>query len=265
MEIFLIFKAIILGVIEGLTEFLPVSSTGHLIIASEFLGFNSIPNKLFEIVIQLGAILAICVIYRQKLFGVVCSLNKDKNSWKFSLNILIAFMPALIIGFFAHDYIKKVLFDPLIIAYALIVGGVIMIAIDHVSLKKTYHEIEEFSFPMALKIGFCQIIAMVPGVSRSGSTIIGAMIFGASKKSAAEFSFFLAIPTILAASVYDLFKARNDLTFDHLSLVAIGFIAAFISALIVVKTFIAVIRNYGFSIFGYYRIILGIFLLFILC
>lgn len=259
-----IIKAIILGLIEGLTEFIPVSSTAHLLLASNVMNFNSIQNNLFEIVIQSGAILAICVIYRQKLFKVATNIA-DQKQQKFALNIIIAFLPAAIIGFLIHDFIKSFLFSNLIIAIALILGGIIMIIVEknHDNESKIA-DLDDISNKTALKIGFFQCIAMIPGVSRSGATIIGGILTGLSRKTATEFSFFLAIPTIFAASIYDLYKNFGSLSLENIEIIIIGLISSFISSLIVIKWFIAYVSKNKFTPFAIYRIILGIVIIFLL-
>ena len=264
MDFYTVLKAIFLGIIEGITEFLPVSSTGHLIVTAKLLEFHEIPSQMFEIVIQLGAILAVCIVYRKKLLNVLFTLHKDKNSQNFTFNIILALLPAVIVGFFAHDFIKNILFSPKIVAISLIVGGIIMIFIDKITFIKKYEDIDTLPKHIAFKIGICQILAMIPGVSRSGSTIIGALLLGVTRKVSAEFSFFLAIPTIAGATFYDIAKNSSALNFDNLCLVLIGFTAAFISGLVVIKKFVTIIRNYGFSVFGYYRIILGMFIIYLL-
>lgn len=263
MSILIAIKAIILGLIEGITEYLPVSSTGHLIIFGDLLQFNAVPNKMFEIIIQLGAILAICVTYRKTLIRILLTFYKETNSQNFIINMIIAVLPAVIIGVLAHDFIKTVLFSTTIVAYSLIIGGIIMIIIDKVDFTKKHLVIEDIPKNIALKIGLFQCLAMIPGISRSGATIIGGVTLGLSKKASAEFSFFLALPTILGATIFDI--AKSDVSvIDHLFPILIGFITAFISGLIVISKFIKIIRKFGFAPFGYYRIFLGIIILMIL-
>lgn len=261
------FKAIILGVVEGLTEFLPVSSTAHLLITSQVIDFNAIQNNLFEIVIQFGAILAICVTYRKKIFEVIFTLNK-KSSQKFSLNLFLAFLPSAILGLIFHDFIKKVLFSNVIIALALIIGGIIIIIVDknnkneQFSKENPTNEIDNISLKQALLIGFFQAIAMIPGTSRSGATIIGGLLVGLKRKTAAEFSFFLAIPTIFSATIYDLYQNFSNLNLENIQLILVGTIASFFSAILVIKWFIAFISKNSFISFGIYRIIIGLIILF---
>jgi undecaprenyl-diphosphatase len=263
MEQIIYLKAILLGILEGLTEFLPVSSTGHLIVASNLLNFNEIPGKTFEIIIQLGAILAVCFLYRKKLFHTVLHL-KEKKSQNFTINILAAFLPAAILGALLHDFIKSALFSPLIVAISLIIGGIIMIIVERLNIKEETQEIEDISAITAVKIGLFQAIAMIPGVSRSGSTIIGGMILKLPRKVATEFSFFLAIPTMLGATVFDIYKNHEALSFDHGLVIMTGFIAAFLSALLIIKPFVLFISKNGFTVFGYYRIIVGALILLIM-
>ncbi len=250
-------KAITLGVIEGLTEFLPVSSTAHLLLASYLIDFWTIKNNLFEIVIQFGAILAILVLYRKRVFELVLKI-KEKKQQKFILNLIIAFLPAAIIGGLFHGFIKQYLFANLVIALALIIGGVIMILIERKKPKSQIEDVENISLKAAFFIGLFQALAMVPGISRSGATIIGGILLGLNRKAAAEFSFFLAIPTIAAASFYDLLKNYRELSFDNMELILVGMIASFISALLVIKWFIHFISRNSFAVFGIYRIALGV-------
>jgi undecaprenyl-diphosphatase len=259
-----IFKAILLGVVEGLTEFLPVSSTAHLILTSQIVKFDNIQNSVFEITIQLGAILAICFLYRSKIYDVIFKINEKKQQ-KFSLNIILAFLPAAIIGLSFHKEIKDFFFSNLTIAISLILGGIIMIIAEKINLKKEIDDIDKITYKKSLAIGFCQALAMIPGVSRSGSTIIGGLFLGLNRKIAAEFSFFLAIPTIGAATIYDLYKNFENLNFNDLTLISIGLITSFISSIFIIKWFINFISKNSFVIFGIYRILLGliIFLFFI--
>lgn len=255
METYL--QAILLGVIEGLTEFLPVSSTGHLILLGELVGFEGPPGKVFEIVIQLGAILAVCWLYRARLIGAAVGCLHDISAENFIRNILLGFLPAMVIGFFAHKTIKELLFSPYVVSVSLIIGGFAIIAIERMVKKPRFHEVEAFPALLSLKIGFFQCLAMIPGVSRSGATIMGSLLMGVDRKAAAEFSFFLAIPTMFAATVYDLYKNRDVITFDNTALIATGFLSAFIVALIVVRAAIAFITRHGFVPFAWYRILVG--------
>ncbi len=262
MEFIVILKVIALGIIEGLTEYLPVSSTGHLIILGETLNFNEVPEKIFETSIQFGAILAVVILYRQKIKEILCNFYKDSPEQKFTINLFVAFMPAVIIGLMLHSYIKEYLFSVKIVASSLILGGIVMIIIDKINLTRDTKKLEKITIKQALAIGLFQCLAMIPGVSRSGSTIIGGVLVGLTRKNAAEFSFFLAMPTIFAASIYDLVKNHHLLTMEHFNLIFIGFVASFITAFMVVSRFIAIIQRYGFTAFGIYRIALGIVIIF---
>lgn len=255
METYL--HAILLGILEGLTEFIPVSSTGHLILFAELLHFQGPPGKIFEVVIQLGSILAICVLYWKRLWSVAITLPSDKNSQIFARNILIAFLPAAIVGALIHDFIKETLFSPMIVCISLIVGGIAIIMIERLKLVARFFDVTQFSSALSLKIGMIQMIAMIPGVSRSGATIMGALLMKVERKAAAEFSFFLAIPTMVGASAYDLYKNYQDISAADYTLIAIGFISAFITALLVVRLALYFITRYGFTPFGWYRILIG--------
>lgn len=257
-------QAVLLGIVEGLTEFLPVSSTGHLILLVDMLNFAAPKGKVFEIVIQLGAILAVCWLYRQKIFAVICGLPKQQEAQKFTLNLLLAFLPAMVIGFFAHGFIKQHLFSPLVVSIMLVVGGVVILLIEKFRTQPKVHTIETMNWKTALKIGFFQCLAMIPGTSRSGATIVGALWLGVERKAAAEFSFFLAIPTMFAATAYDLYKNWAVLSLDNIPVIALGFLAAFITALLVVKAAVAFISKHGFAPFAYYRIGLGLLMLAVL-
>lgn len=256
-----VIKAIFLGIIESLTEFLPVSSTAHLIISSHLINFNSIANSTFEIAIQFGAILAICIIYRQRICELIFNL-KDKKQQNFAFNIALSFLPAAVIGLLFHDLIKKFLFSNFVIAISLISGGIIMIIIEQLNLKNNLDNIDKVSKKTAFKIGLFQVLAMIPGVSRSGSTIIGAFLCGLNRQTAATYSFFLAIPTISAASFFDLYKNRDALAMDDLALITIGLTSSFISAIFVIKWFLNFVTKNSFVIFGIYRILVGLLILF---
>ncbi|EWY40363.1 UDP pyrophosphate phosphatase [Skermanella stibiiresistens SB22] len=257
-------SALILGVVEGLTEFLPVSSTGHLILIGDLLGFQGPPGRLFEVVIQLGAILAICVVYFQRLWHIAVTLPTSRESRRFVIAILLAFLPAAVIGVMAHGFIKSVLFSPYVVCVALIVGGIAILLIERNLPTPRHFKVEQFSPRLALGIGFVQTLAMIPGVSRSGATILGALLMGVERKTAAEFSFFLAIPTMAGAVVYDTYKNFDTLTSDGSLVIAIGFVAAFLAALVVVKSLVAFVSRFGFTPFGWYRIALGTLMLVIL-
>lgn len=249
--------AAVLGLLEGLTEFIPVSSTGHLLLAAHFLGFES-TGKTFEVVIQLGSILAILGVYAAKLIKVFTAAPHDPAARRFIISVLIAFLPAVVIGVLAHDFIKRVLFEtPMLIAVMLILGGVILLFVDRMPLTPRHHDAMKLPLRTSLGIGFCQCLAMIPGVSRSGSSIVGAMLMGVDKRAAAEFSFFLSMPTMLGAFVFDLWKNRDTLNASDMHLIAVGFIFAFISALFVVRGLLGYVSRHGYAVFGWWRIIIG--------
>jgi len=252
-----IFVALFLGLLEGLTEFIPVSSTGHILLGGHFLGFNS-AGKTFEVVIQLGAIIAIIIVYAAKLISVFTSAPSDPAARRFILSILIAFFPAVVIGVLAHDVIKTVLFEtPMLIAVMLILGGIVLLFVDRMTITPKHNDAMLFPIPMALAIGIFQCLAMIPGVSRSGATIVGALLMGADKRSAAEFSFFLSIPTMSGAFAYDLYKNRAVLDLSSVTEIAVGFAAAFIAAMFVVRGLLSYVSRQGYSVFGWWRIIVG--------
>jgi undecaprenyl-diphosphatase len=250
------FTALILGLIEGLTEFIPVSSTAHVQLASHFLGFTS-PGNAFTILVQLGAILAILLVYARKLIDVGLTLHSSQRSRWFVLSVLVAFLPAVVIGVFAEKYINQMLETPVIMCYVLIIGGIVLLTVDRLRLQPKYFDAMAYPLPLALKIGLCQCVAMIPGTSRSGATIVGALLMGADKRSAAEFSFFLAMPTMVGAFAFKLYKTRNELTFDDFSLIAVGFVAAFVSGLFVVRSLLAFVSRRGYAPFAYWRILIG--------
>lgn len=253
-----LFIIILLGIIEGLTEFLPVSSTGHLILASSLLGFDGDGSASFKIAIQLGAILAVLVAYRQRFWNVGIGLiNKDRDAYLFTRNILLAFFPAMIVGAVAYEGVRQLLTSPMVVAVALVIGGILILLIERMVKVVKVESVETMPLRTALAIGVVQCIAMVPGVSRSGATILGALLMGVERKTAAEFSFFLAVPTMAGATVYALWSDRALLTLDDLSAILIGLITAFFVALFVVKAFVAIVTRYGFAPFAWYRIIIG--------
>jgi undecaprenyl-diphosphatase len=253
--------AAILGLIEGLTEFLPVSSTGHLILFVDLLGFQGPPGKTFEVMIQLGAILALIILYFYKLWTTLIGLPFDPAARRFTMSVLVAFLPAAVLGAALHGYIKSVLFSPLVVACALIAGGFVIIIVEETQRRVRFKEADSIPIGRSLLIGFGQTLALIPGVSRSGATIITGLLLGLERKAAAEFSFFLSIPTMTGAFVYDAFKNRHVLDFSHWGVISVGFGVAFISALLVVKPFLAVVSRVGFAPFAYYRIALGTFVL----
>ncbi len=251
------FDALFLGLLEGVTEFIPVSSTGHILLAGHFLGFES-AGKTFEVVIQLGAILAVMGVYAARLIRMIRGLGSDPRERRFMISILVAFLPAAIMGVLAHDFIKEVLFEsPRLIASMLILGGVVLLVVDRLPLASRHHDTDSVPLRVALGIGLVQCLALVPGVSRSGSTIVGALLLGVDKRTAAEFSFFLSMPTMAGAFAYDLYKNRAVLDASAAGEIAIGFIAAFVAALFVVRWVLGYISRHGFALFGWWRIIVG--------
>jgi len=256
--------AAFLGLVEGLTEFLPVSSTGHLVLLVDLLGFPAPPGKTFEIVIQLGAILAVCVVYRARLWRATVGLASDPHEQRFVRNLLLAFLPAMVIGAVAYPWVKRLLDSPMVVAWMLLLGGFAILAIERSVRAPKVFGISALSPRLSLGIGFFQVLAMVPGVSRSGATIMGALLAGVERKTAAEFSFFLAIPTMFAATVYSLYKNRDVLDFSNLGLIAIGFAVAFVVAVVVVRAAVGFVGRHGFAPFAYYRIVIGAVMLAVL-
>jgi len=251
-------KAAILGVVEGLTEFLPVSSTGHLLLMEHFLGWGDDAfGKSFAILIQLGAILALLTIYFGRLWSLATSMFTQWSAARFVIGILLAFLPAAVIGALAGSAIKAYLFDVRIVCISFIVGGFVLLWVDRLKLNPRYFESTAFSLPMYFVIGVSQCLAMVPGVSRSGATIVGAMLFGADRRSAAEFSFWLAMPTMVGAFAYEAYKSRADLAHGNITAIAVGFIFSFIFGWIVVKTFLHYVQRHSFALFAWWRILLG--------
>ena len=250
-------EVLFLGWIEGLTEYLPVSSTGHLLLIERLLGVSS-PGRSFEVLIQLGAILALLTVYSAKLLQLAMDLPRDPRTQRFVLAVLIAFLPAAVIGAAAHDIIKRVLFEsPLIICLSLVIGGIVLLVVDQMDLRPRYHDAMDIPIGRSLAIGFCQCLAMIPGVSRSGATIVGGMFLGADKRTAAEFSFFLAMPTMSGAFAYDLYKNWAILDASEMWNIAIGFAAAFVTGVFVVKYALDFIARRGLSFFGWWRLLVG--------
>lgn len=249
--------ALVLGLLEGLTEFLPVSSTGHLIIVGDLLGFTGARAATFKIVIQLGAILAICWFYHQKLLSVARGLPGDDTARRFVLNLVVAFLPAAILGVLFHDFIKRYLFSPVVVAMALIAGGVVILVIEWWGHRVTTETVDGVGWRDALKIGFAQATALIPGVSRSGATIMGGLVSGLSRRAATEFSFFLAIPVMFAATAFDLFTSWEVLRPADLPIFMTGFVAAFVSAAVAVRFLLRYISNHDFTVFAWYRIVFG--------
>ncbi len=280
MDLLLAAKIIIMGIVEGLTEFLPISSTGHLILAGSLLNFTGEKVKVFEIAIQSGAIFAVCLEYRQRIASVIGGLGSDPKARKFALNLIIAFLPAAILGLMFSKKIKELLFSPVPVALAFIIGGFVILWAEHKQTKAgkagtdsssgsssgpgsaaRIETIDDMSALDALKIGIAQAFALIPGTSRSGASIIGGMLFGMSRKAATEFSFFLAIPTLLGATVYSLYKARAELSASDIPMFGLGTIAAFISALFCVRWLLRYISSHNFNAFAWYRIAFGVMIL----
>jgi undecaprenyl-diphosphatase len=258
----LILQALILGIVEGLTEFLPVSSTGHLILAGDLLGgFNDARGKLFEIVIQSGAILAVCWEYRQRIRQVIGGLTSDRDAQRLVLQLALAIVPVAVLGLLFGERIKATLFNPIVVACTMGIGGLVILWAERRAHPLRVGRIEDLSFRDALLLGMAQALALVPGTSRSGATIIGGLLFGLSRRTATEFSFFLAIPTLLLATVYQLYKERALLTASDLDLWLVGFGAAFVAAFVCVRWLLRYIAHHNFTVFGWYRIAFGLLIL----
>jgi undecaprenyl-diphosphatase len=257
MDLSALLSALAMGVVEGLTEFLPISSTGHLILLGELIGFQGPPGKTFEISIQLGAILAVIWVFRTTLLDLATGMWRPGLQRYYVINLLLAFLPAMVLGATLHGPITECLFNPWVVSIALIAGGAAIIAIERWRHEPNIHSVPEIGPLAALLVGFGQALAMIPGTSRSGATIISGLLVGLERRTAAEFSFMLAIPTMTAATVYSLYKARADLDFSGVGQIAVGFCAAFVVALLVVRWLLAVISRIGFTPFGWYRIALG--------
>lgn len=265
MDLLLAIKVIIMGIVEGLTEFLPISSTGHLILTSSLLNFTGEKVKVFEIAIQAGAIFAVCWEYRIKLSQIIFGLINDQQARRLAINITIGFLPAAVIGLLFIKTIKGYLFAPIPVATAFIVGGIIILWVENRQAKSTVpvriETVDQMTFVDAIKVGIAQAFGLIPGTSRSGATIIGAMLFGMSRKAATEYSFFLAIPTLLGATVYSLYKARDLLTVADIPMFGLGTITAFISAFFCVRWLLKYISTHTFNAFAWYRIAFGIMIL----
>jgi undecaprenyl-diphosphatase len=253
----LLLKALLLGIVEAASEFLPISSTGHLIIVGDFLGFTGERAEAFEIFIQLGAILAVVWIYRQRIIHTLADFQSDPAAQRLLSNLAIAFLPAAILGFFLHHHITYYLFNPVSVACALVAGGIAILFVEHYANTPRILEIDSMHWRVALTIGLVQTLSLFPGVSRSGATIMGGMVGGLSRSAATEFSFFLAIPTMFAATLFSLFKARDILAVEDIPLFGAGLIAAFLGGLAVVKFLLNYVAKHNFIPFAYYRIILG--------
>jgi undecaprenyl-diphosphatase len=253
-----IIKATILGIVEGLTEFIPVSSTGHLLLIQQFLGFSDEDfGKSFTVLIQFGAILALLSIYFVRLWRLFTGMFTDPQARRFIIGVLLAFLPAAVIGATAYKFIKEVLFNPWVVCFTLIAGGAVLLWVDQLDLKPRYHEATGFTLPMYFVIGLAQCLSMIPGVSRSGATIVAAMLLGADRRAAAEFSFWLAMPTMAGAFAFDLYKNHAQMSGGNYLLVAIGFGVSFISAWFVVKTFLDYVSRRGFTLFVWWRVVVG--------
>ncbi len=261
VDLLLLCKALILGIVEGITEFLPVSSTGHLILTGDLLDFNDERGKLFEIVIQSGAMLAVCWEYRAKISQVLRGLGRDRAAQRFAVNLFVAFLPLAVIGLLFGKAIKAHLFNAPVVATAFIVGGLIILWAERREHRIRIESIDDLSLADALKLGCAQALALIPGTSRSGATIIGGLLFGLSRRAATEFSFFLAMPTLIGASIYQLYKERALLSFDDIGMWAVGFVASFVSAFWAVRGLLRYISTHDFSAFAWYRIAFGIVVL----
>ena len=257
----LFFEAVILGLVEGATEFIPVSSTGHLIVVGKWLGQTGDRAKTFDIFIQLGAILAIVWLYRARLTNAVLAARTDPKSRRFLLNLLIAFLPAAVVGFLVHDWLKEHLFRTEVVAAALVIGGILILLIERWRPAVRYHDAMSLPPHTALGVGLAQVLSLVPGTSRSGATIMGGYVLGMSRTAATEFSFFLAIPVMFAATMYDLLKSLDTLAATDVPFFAVGFLVSFVSALAIVKVFLSYVSNHSFTVFAWYRIAFGVLLL----
>jgi undecaprenyl-diphosphatase len=258
MDFFPLLQALILGVVEGLTEFLPISSTGHLILAGDLLGFNDEKGKLFEIVIQSGAILAVVWEYRVRIAQVLLGLGSDRSAQRLVINLFVAFLPLAILGLLFQKVIKTYLFKPVPVAIAFIVGAFFILWAERREHRIRVETVDELDIIDAFKLGLAQACALIPGTSRSGATIIGGLLFGLSRRAATEFSFFLAIPTLLVATAYQLYKERALLNADDIGMWMVGFVAAFVSAFLCVRWLLRYISHHDFTVFAWYRILFGI-------
>jgi undecaprenyl-diphosphatase len=258
MDLELLFGALLLGIVEGLTEFLPVSSTGHLILVVDLIGFRGPPGQVFEVVIQLGAIGAVCWEYFGRFKRAAFGALNDPDQFRFLRNILLAFLPTVAIGALAYSFIKVYLFNPWVVVVSLILGGFAILLIERNLPAPRDHSVERMPARTAFGIGLCQVVSMIPGVSRAGATIMGGLLLRVDRRTATEFSFFLAVPTMLAASSYDLYKNWGELSADGLGVIAVGFVAAFLSALVVVRGLIGFVSRHGFGPFAWYRIAIGL-------
>ena len=261
MDLWTALQAVILGVVEGLTEFLPISSTGHQIVVADLLGFGGVRAMAFNIIIQLGAILAVMWEYRRKILITVFNVPGQREAQRFTANLLIAFLPAVVIGGAFADLIHEYLFNAITVAAALIIGGLVMLWAERRQHEVTVEEVDDMTWKVALKIGFAQCLAMIPGTSRSASTIIGGLLFGLSRRAATEFSFFLAMPTMVGAAVYSGYKYRELFQPGDLPVFALGFVVSFIFAMIAVRALLKFIANHSYAVFAWYRIAFGLLIL----
>jgi undecaprenyl-diphosphatase len=261
MDLWVAFQALVLGIVEGITEFLPISSTGHQIIVADLIGFGGERAMAFNIIIQLGAILAVVWEYRRKILDIVVGLPKEPQAQRFTANLLIAFLPAVALGVLFADLIHHYLFNPITVALALVVGGVIMLWAERRTHRVHAESVDDMTWKDALKIGFAQCLAMIPGTSRSGATIIGGLLFGLSRKAATEFSFFLAMPTMVGAAAYSGYKYRDLFQASDLPVFVIGFVTSFIFAMIAVRALLSFIGKHSYAAFAWYRIGFGLLIL----
>jgi undecaprenyl-diphosphatase len=253
-----VIKAVFLGIVEGLTEFIPVSSTGHLLLVGHFLGFDDEAfGKSFDVLIQLGAILALLSIYFSRLWKLFLGMFGDPAAQRFIIGVLVAFLPAMVLGALAYGFIKSVLFNVWIVCISLIIGGFVLLWIDRLDLKPRYHDAQKFTLPMYLGIGCVQCLSMIPGVSRSGASIVAAMLFGADKTAATEFSFWLAMPTMVGAFAFEAFKSRHEIAGGNGMIIAVGFAVSFVCGWFVVKRLLGYVSKHGFALFAWWRIAIG--------
>ena len=253
-----VIKAVLLGIVEGITEFIPVSSTGHLLLVGHFFGFDDEDfGKAFAVLIQLGAILALLSIYSLRLWQLFLGMFTKPEARRFVIGVLVAFFPAMVIGALAYGFIKSVLFNVWIVCAMLVIGGFVLLWIDRLDLKPRYHDATKFSLPMYLGIGVIQCLSMIPGVSRSGATIVGAMLFGADKRAATEFSFWLAMPTMVGAFAFEAYKSKAELVGGNMLIIAVGFAVSFVCGWFVVKTLLGYVSRHGFTVFAWWRIAVG--------
>ncbi|BCA27988.1 undecaprenyl-diphosphate phosphatase [Metapseudomonas otitidis] len=261
MDLWTAFQALLLGIVEGLTEFLPISSTGHQIIVADLIGFGGERFEAFNIIIQLGAILAVVWEYRRKVLDIVVGLPRQRSAQRFTLNLLVAFLPAVVLGVAFADLIHHYLFNPITVATALVIGGVIMLWAERRQHRTEADTVDEMTWKHALKVGCAQCLALIPGTSRSGATIIGGLVFGLSRKAATEFSFFLAMPTMVGAAVYSGYKYRHLFQSADLPVFALGFVVSFIFAMLAVRALLKFIASHSYAVFAWYRIGFGLLIL----